>query len=96
MDQIYKVYFNDYKVLTMRKNDIMGIYNKQSIHMCTKKYRPVGLSHFVKEIEIILYTSEMKNTSESYIKNYKSLPGLYGLNAIDEVDEEVCKYLNMD
>ncbi len=94
MESTYKVYFSDYKVLNMRKQDIMGIPNKLSIHLCTKKYRPVGLSNYIKEMEIILYTSEVKNTSESYIDNYQNLPGVYGLNALDESDKAVCQFLN--
>ena len=94
MDNLYKVYFSDYKVLSMGKSDILSISNKQSIHMCTKRYRPVGLSNYIKELEIILYTSDVKNTVEFYMDNYKSLPGVYGLHAVDEVDEELCRFLN--
>jgi hypothetical protein len=94
METIYKVYFSDYKVLNMRKSDILNIGNTKTIYMCTKKYGPVGFSDYVKEMEIILYKSNVNKSADSYIENYTLLPGTYGLNAFDENDQDVCRFLN--
>ncbi len=94
MESVYTVYFNDYKIVRMTAKDVMNLSCKKSIQSCTKKYCPEKHSKYIKEMEIVLYTSYMPNSAESYIENYKDCSHIYGEDAINETDEAVCRYLN--
>jgi hypothetical protein len=67
--------------------------------LVTKEYFPIDIDGNINEnkMNIILYNSEYPDMKYSdYIYRFNNLSSIYGINAINQNDIEICKHYNMN
>ena len=80
----------------LSKEYIMSL-NKDNITLISKEYYPINENNILSRDKesITLYTADFPYmTYDEYINNYNNLPKLYGVNAINDDDLEICKHFN--
>jgi hypothetical protein len=96
MERCYNAIIDGEFVDMLTKDDIIHL-NKNIVSFVTKEYYPINTYGQMSENKknITLYTSEFPNMSYSeYIYNYNNLQSVYGVNAINDADIEICKHFN--
>lgn len=80
----------------LSKETLMSL-DRRDISMVCKEYYSIdikGKKSNVKQIIVLFTNDSLFKKSENYISEYTSLVNLYGVNAINDDDIEVCKYFN--
>jgi hypothetical protein len=66
-----------------------GVNKIYIIEKCRPNIKTIASS----ERDIILYTSDVSLAGDSYIGNYESLPGMYGINPLDDIDKKIIHFM---
>jgi hypothetical protein len=87
-ENIYSIGINEevYHELTIDELKDKLKNNINEIYFVSKKVK--------NNTSMVLFTSDVPTKADVYIKNYRSLPNMYGKDPLTEEDVEIIKLLN--
>lgn len=96
LERCYCAIVNGNLIQMLTKNDVIQL-DKEMVTLVCKDYYPIiGNTLSDDKVSITLYNAGFSKSYNEFINDYNNLPPMYGTNAINEDDIEICKHYNSE